>query len=1045
MRKGKWLLTAAALAVACGTLTFAACNDDGQTPGDQTTPPVITAAVDDAEIEAGGEITLTWSATEGAQVSVTYTVDGTAEDELTFSSGTAFTISEAGVYVFTFAAEGADNKTVTVTVTEAQTEPEPEPEPEPETYSVTFALGEHAAEGTQAPAAQTAEEGGKITLPAAPSAAFGYQFTGWRDGEQTYAAQAEYAADGNVTLTAQWTFVGGEYENAALDTWGQALVHPYALRDGESLVLTAKLSGAMSATAWEEGVFVQVNDGATQYFFRPANTWWSGANNEGNPNGVVSRDYEDLTALIDHDTFNTLKADTRIVVTRSGNKIFVTYDLGIVVVGFTIETVTQASADVYFILYDLAAEPNSGDTEWITASEVKVEWLPSVEKPTPDPAILASASAAEVTTAQQVTFTWRATHAADVTVTYTKDGEAASGLAFTSGVPFTISEAGVYVFTFAAEGADNKTVTVTVKEPHVHTYGAWQVMAPTQTEEGSATRTCTAEDCDLSAGATETVTLPAFGKESAYTSVEKTPATCEGAGTTTYTYADDTSISFDVTVPVLGHRFSAVSVAYDKETMSGAWTAEVVCERDEEHKLTLNMAAFDAAAWTLDTENGYTAPSHTADGSGSYYKVVEQDGYSVTVTVTGVTIPTNAEHTYAATYTADAYQAGETQIGCTYGGCEKTITVTLPALPAAGTEENGWTWTLVTAPANGADGSGTFSCTVTAGDDTASVTVTGVVVKAPVITATASADEIAPGKEVTLTWSATEGAEVAVSYTKDGDAADALQPVSGEAFVISEEGVYVFTFTADGAKPVTVTVTVVKPNLVMDESGWNVFKPDTWTFAANGATNQNTVLLANFLVRSDENASGDYRLTATFKGAATAVTGEINMGIVPWFQDAQNYVVIYLKWNPNNTGLINLQILHFINGVQYGKEGVQGWNDRWLDFDYATTLYTLNPDDEITVQVDKVYNAETKLDDYTVTISAVNKQGASVSESFTESYSVSVGKNGNIGIYSMNDTVTFSRLTVESLNETAQTPVEDEPALPPEEEEETIPEEPSVQ
>ena len=570
-------------------------------------------------------------------------------------------------------------------------------------------------------------------------------------------------------------------------------------------------------------------------------------------------------------------------------------------------------------------------------------------------------------------------------------------------------------------------------------------MAPTQTEEGSATRTCTAEDCDLSAGATETVTLPAFGTESAYTSVEKTPATCEGAGTTTYTYADDTSISFDVTVPALGHRFSAVSVAYDKETMSGAWTAEVVCERDEEHKLTLNMAAFDAAAWTLDTENGYTAPSHTADGSGSYYKVVEQDGYSVTVTVTGVTIPTNAEHTYAATYTADAYQAGETQIGCTYGGCEKTITVTLPALPAAGTEENGWTWTLVTAPANGADGSGTFSCTVTAGDDTASVTVTGVVVKAPVITATASADEIAPGKEVTLTWSATEGAEVAVSYTKDGDAADALQPVSGEAFVISEEGVYVFTFTADGAKPVTVTVTVVKPNLVMDESGWNVFKPDTWTFAANGATNQNTVFLANFLVRSDENASGDYRLTATFKGAATAVTGEINMGIVPWFQDAQNYVVIYLKWNPNNTGLINLQILHFINGVQYGKEGVQGWNDRWLDFDYATTLYTLNPDDEITVQVDKVYNAETKLDDYTVTISAVNKQGASVSESFTESYSVSVGKNGNIGIYSMNDTVTFSRLTVESLNETAQTPVEDEPALPPEEEEETIPEEPSVQ
>ena len=93
MRKGKWLLTAAALAVACSTFAFAACNEDGQTPWDQTTPPVITAAVDDAEITAGGEITLTWSATEGVQVSVTYTVDGTAEDELTFTSGTPFTIS----------------------------------------------------------------------------------------------------------------------------------------------------------------------------------------------------------------------------------------------------------------------------------------------------------------------------------------------------------------------------------------------------------------------------------------------------------------------------------------------------------------------------------------------------------------------------------------------------------------------------------------------------------------------------------------------------------------------------------------------------------------------------------------------------------------------------------------------------------------------------------------------------------------------------------------------------------------------------------------
>ena len=1033
MRKCKWIL-AVVLAVVCSMLAFTACSDDEQQSGGQTTAPVITASVDAPEITAGEQITLTWSATEGADVTVTYTLNGEADDALTFTSGTPFTISEAGVYVFTFTAEGAKDKTVTVTVTE------------PEEYSVTFSLGEYAAEGEEVPATKTAEKGTTITLPAAPSAAFGYQFTGWSDGEQTYAAQVEYVVDGDVTLMAQWVFVGGEYANAVLDTWGQALTHPYPLRDGESIVLTAKISGEMSATAWEEGVFVQINDGTTQYFFRPANTWWSGANSELNPNGVVSRDFEDLPALIDHDTFNELKQDTRIVVTRAGSKIYVTYDFGVIVVGFTIENVTQTSSDVYFILYDLAAEQSSGDTEWITASDVIIEWLPAVAKPTPDPAILVSADREEIVAGEQVTLTWRATHGAAVSVSYTRDGVSESELSLVSGSSLEIDAAGTYVFTFTADGAQTQSITVVVKEPHVHTYGSWEVTAPTMSKEGAATRVCTAADCDRSEGAEQRVVLPALNTENAYTSEVKTPATCERTGTTTYTYTADTTISFDVTVPATGHKYSAVSVAYDAEEMSKPWTAEVFCENNAEHKLTLSMATFDAAEWTLDTENGYRAPSHTADGSGNYYTTVAQDGYSVKVTVTGVTIPTNAEHTYAATYTADGYETGETQIGCTYEGCENEITVTLPKLPAAGMEENGWSWTLVTAPENGEDGSGTFTCIVTAGESTVSITVTDVVVKAPVITASASAEEIAPGEEVTLTWSATEGASVTVSYTKDGESADALAPVSDESFTILEEGVYVFTFTAEGAKDVTVTITVAKPNLVMDESGWDIFNPDTWTFSGSGATNNNTIFLSNFLVCSDENASGDYRLTATFKGTATAVNGEINMGIVPWFQDAQNYVVIYLKWNPNNTGLINLQILHFIDGVQYGKEGQQGWNDRWLDALYATTLYTLNPDDEITVQVDKIYNAETKLDDYTVTITAVNKQGVSVSESFTESYSISVGKIGNIGIYSMNDTVTFSRLTVESLNEDTQTSVENTSAILPEGgKEESVPEEPTVQ
>ena len=250
------------------------------------------------------------------------------------------------------------------------------------------------------------------------------------------------------------------------------------------------------------------------------------------------------------------------------------------------------------------------------------------DKTTPTAVITVSVDDTEITAGEQITLTWSATENAQVRVSYTLNGTAEDDLAIVSGEPITISEAGTYVFTFTAEGAETETVTVTVseeaetpEEPHVHTYGAWQVTkVPTMSEEGSATRTCTAEDCDDPSTATDTLTLPALGTEGAYTTQVKTAATCEGEGTATYTYTAK-NISFDVTVPALGHKYQAVTVAYN-ESMTQAWTAETTCENDTSHKLTLNMAAFNASEWTLDTEDGYTAPSHTADGRGNYVRTV---------------------------------------------------------------------------------------------------------------------------------------------------------------------------------------------------------------------------------------------------------------------------------------------------------------------------------------------------------------------------------------------------------------------------------------
>ena len=76
------------------------------------------------------------------------------------------------------------------------------------TYKLTYALGDHAASSATAPAAkEELKEGDKVTLEAAPAAAFGYTFDKWSDGTNTYAAGAEFTMPASdVTLTATWTF-----------------------------------------------------------------------------------------------------------------------------------------------------------------------------------------------------------------------------------------------------------------------------------------------------------------------------------------------------------------------------------------------------------------------------------------------------------------------------------------------------------------------------------------------------------------------------------------------------------------------------------------------------------------------------------------------------------------------------------------------------------------------------------------------------------------------------------------------------------------------
>ena len=75
------------------------------------------------------------------------------------------------------------------------------------TYTVSYSLGEHAADDATAPESAEYAQGTEITLPAAPAAEEGWQFTAWSDGENTYAAGSDYEVNAEVTFTAQYEAV----------------------------------------------------------------------------------------------------------------------------------------------------------------------------------------------------------------------------------------------------------------------------------------------------------------------------------------------------------------------------------------------------------------------------------------------------------------------------------------------------------------------------------------------------------------------------------------------------------------------------------------------------------------------------------------------------------------------------------------------------------------------------------------------------------------------------------------------------------------------
>ena len=164
-------------------------------------------APDDISKEIGSQITLPQNTFEFAD----HTFAGWSDGENTYQAGDKYTLRKDT----TFTAQWTQNQ--------------------PTTYTLSFELGDHAADTATTPEQRTLAEDGTTTLPDAPAAESGYQFDGWYHGETKYEAGATFTMPAeNVTLTAR--FVSNEEEKLFGDelvgTWG-------SIFDNKQIVITS--------------------------------------------------------------------------------------------------------------------------------------------------------------------------------------------------------------------------------------------------------------------------------------------------------------------------------------------------------------------------------------------------------------------------------------------------------------------------------------------------------------------------------------------------------------------------------------------------------------------------------------------------------------------------------------------------------------------------------------------------------------------------------------------------------------------------------------
>lgn len=159
---------------------------------------------------------------------------------------------------------------------------------------------------------------------------------------------------------------------------------------------------------------------------------------------------------------------------------------------------------------------------------------------------------------------------------------------------------------------------------------------------------------------------------------------------------------------------------------------------------------------------------------------------------------------------------------------------------------------------------------------------------------------------------------------------------------------------------------------------------------ANGGNNEKESMFINTSI----NASGEYTVSAVISGKSVQTDGGlVKIGLVPWYIDNDNYVIVYIQWWENRGGkneMRDVEITGFVNGEWLG------WCDVWTDG------IVVSPADTVKLAITKK--------DGVFAFELLNADGSLIKNGSKTVNGIS-DATAHVGVYGHGDDIVFSDFT----------------------------------